>query len=82
MDIIELRDLYRGETNDINFNTAKYADWLEQKLTSDNSDYAVPPSASPKVCPNCGGDESMYYNKNGRWYCDNCIMKGNGQTFA
>ena len=29
--------------------TQKYIEWLEQKLTSDKSDYAVTPTASPKL---------------------------------
>ena len=49
---------------------------------SDNSDYAVPPSATPKVCPNCNSAEYMYYHKSGKWYCEDCMIKGLGQTFA
>jgi hypothetical protein len=38
--------------------------------------------APPKVCPNCGRDEYMYYHITGKWYCENCMIKGIGQTFA
>jgi hypothetical protein len=50
--------------------------------TSHNSGYEVAPTASPKVCPNCGREEYMYYNKNGKWYCEDCVIKGIGQTFS
>lgn len=33
MNKIELRDLYREDTNDINFTIAKYAEWLEHLIT-------------------------------------------------
>ena len=29
--------------------TEDYVNWLESKFTSDNSDYAVPPTATPKL---------------------------------
>jgi len=42
----------RDADNDVQY----YADWLEEKvekLTTHNSDYAVPPTATPKSCTRC-----------------------------
>jgi len=48
---------------------------------SDNSDYAVPASPSPKVCPLCLGDKE--WENNQTFITDTCpCCNGTGQTFA
>ena len=59
----------------------KYEDIKHLLERSDNSDYAVTPSASPKVCPQCASknyhEETCQQCKILHCYCDDC-----GQTFA
>jgi predicted RNA-binding Zn-ribbon protein involved in translation (DUF1610 family) len=59
----------------------EYVHLLEEILErSDNSDYAVPPSATPKVCPHC--------KSSNHWRQETCECGGLkyvckcGQTFA
>lgn len=43
--------------------TKNYIEWLEKKLTSDNSGYAVTPTASPKSCEGCRYSKSVPMEK-------------------
>ena len=57
---------------------------IDRLSTTHNSDYAVTAGdqPTPKVCPNCGKENEMYFSKDDRWHCNNCQIHGTGQTFA
>ena len=55
--------------------TQKYIEWLEQKLTSDNSDYAVTASPTPKL-PNLKDIEKNMYYKFNEWEAEIETVEG------
>ena len=78
----KLYEQFKKETGIVQCRIEYYIEWLENRLaTSYNSDYAIMPTASPKVCPDCESknwhEETCEKCKVVHCHCDNCR-----QTFA